>query len=76
VGDNVVHPGPPRASVEVLAHCDVPPGSQRAQAGVRWDAEVQALTMEEEGGDGGRVGPLMGRAVEDVPWARLVLLVS
>jgi len=69
----VVHPGPLRAQVEFLARCDIPPGSRRAQAGGRWDAEMQAPTMEEEGGDGGRVGSLMGRAMEDVPWGRLVL---
>jgi len=60
------------APVEVLMRCDVTPGSRRAQAGVRLDAEVQAPTMEEEGGGEGPAGPLMGPAVLCGPTGPLV----
>jgi len=72
VGDDVGHPGPLRAPVEI-PDSDVPPGSLRAQTEVMEDglvlpghlttqAEGQMWTTVEEGGDKGPAGPLMGLA--------------
>jgi len=67
-GDDVGHPGPLRAPVEVL-DADVPPGSRRAQAEGKKDGLVLTVrqTAQAEGrmktaveGDGaGRKGPLL-----------------
>jgi len=76
VEDDMVHPGPLRAPVKVLA-ADVSPGSLRAKAEVRKDdlvlpghrtAQTDGRTSTTVEGDGvGHEGPLMGPVVLDGP---------
>jgi len=72
-GNDIGHPGPLRALVEVL-DANVPPESLRAQAEVMEDGLVlpghqtaqaagRISTTVVEGNDGGRVGPLMSQTV-------------